>query len=127
MISGKKNQLLKILLLGESHTGKTALMEKICFPQKPFKPNYRPTIGADFLSREIDDKTLQVWDTAGQEKFTSLGSAFYRGTDEAIFVYAINDKASFEKGASHIQEGVANAHNPKLQLLIIGNKLDLSN
>lgn len=50
-----------------------------------FSNQYKATIGADFLTKEIhvDDKavTMQIWDTAGQERFQSLGVAFYRGAD----------------------------------------------
>ena len=53
------------------------------FVHKRFSNQYKATIGADFLTKEImiEDKlvTLQIWDTAGQERFQSLGVAFYRG------------------------------------------------
>lgn len=53
------------------------------YVHKRFSNQYKATIGADFLTKEImvDDKlvTLQIWDTAGQERFQSLGVAFYRG------------------------------------------------
>ena len=61
--------------------GKTSLMNQ--FVHKRFSNQYKATIGADFLTKEImiEDKlvTLQIWDTAGQERFQSLGVAFYRG------------------------------------------------
>ena len=57
------------------------------FVHKRFSNQYKATIGADFLTKEImiDDKlvTLQIWDTAGQERFQSLGVAFYRGAGTA--------------------------------------------
>lgn len=34
----------------------------------------------------------QIWDTAGQEKFRSLGGAFYRGADCCVLVYDITNK-----------------------------------
>jgi len=52
------------------------------FVQKRFSREYKATIGADFLTKEVtvDGRpvTLQLWDTAGQERFQSLGVAFYR-------------------------------------------------
>ena len=64
--------------------GKTSLMNQ--FVHKRFSNQYKATIGADFLTKEImiDDKlvTLQIWDTAGQERFQSLGVAFYRGAGQ---------------------------------------------
>lgn len=35
---------------------------------------------------------MQIWDTAGQEKFRSLGSAFYRGAECCVLVYDITNK-----------------------------------
>ena len=56
------------------------------FVHKRFSNQYKATIGADFLTKEImiEDKlvTLQIWDTAGQERFQSLGVAFYRGAGQ---------------------------------------------
>ncbi|KAJ6918926.1 hypothetical protein NC651_013012 [Populus alba x Populus x berolinensis] len=67
---------------------------------KKFIQQYKATIGADFVTKEvqIDDKlvTLQIWDTAGQERFQSLGSAFYRGADCCVLVYDVNIQKSFE-------------------------------
>lgn len=55
------------------------------YVNKKFTNQYKATIGADFLTKEItvDDRvvTMQIWDTAGQERFQSLGVAFYRGAD----------------------------------------------
>ena len=59
-------------ILGLSHSvGKTSLMRK--FAVNKFDSNYKATIGADFLTRElmVGGKlvTLQIWDTAGQERY----------------------------------------------------------
>lgn len=73
----RKKVLLKVIILGESGVGKTALMNQ--YVNKRFSSSYKATIGADFLTKEvmIGDKliTLQIWDTAGQERFQSLGVA----------------------------------------------------
>jgi Ras-related protein Rab-7A len=58
------------------------------------------TIGVDFGSRIIDvgdEKIkLQIWDTAGQEKFQSLGYAFYRGADSCALVFDLTNSKSFD-------------------------------
>ena len=70
------------------------------FVNKKFSAQYKATIGADFLTKEITigDKTLslQLWDTAGQERFQSLGVAFYRGADACVLVYDMTKPKSFE-------------------------------
>jgi Ras-related protein Rab-7A len=61
------------------------------YVNKKFSNQYKATIGADFLTKEVmvDDRlvTMQIWDTAGQERFQSLGVAFYRGADCCVLVY----------------------------------------
>ncbi|KAG6475951.1 hypothetical protein ZIOFF_065183 [Zingiber officinale] len=72
----------------------------IRYVHKKFMQQYKVTIGADFVTKEIlvDDKlvTLQIWDTAGQERFQSLGVAFYRGVDCCVLVYDVNVRRSFD-------------------------------
>jgi Ras-related protein Rab-7A len=91
----------------------------------------KSTIGADFLSKEIevDDQavTLQIWDTAGQERFQGLGTTFYRGSDAAIFVFDVARKQTFDELENwrnafliQINQEVNNA----FPMLIIGNKID---
>jgi Ras-related protein Rab-7A len=67
---------------------------------KKFSNQYKATIGADFLTKEVqfEDRlfTLQIWDTAGQERFQSLGVAFYRGADCCVLVYDVNSMKSFD-------------------------------
>ena len=53
--------------------------------------------------------------------------SYRKGADVAIFVYAINDRARFEELRERLDKLLQESSNPKLQLLIIGNKLDLSN
>jgi len=95
----KKKVFLKIIILGESGVGKTAILNR--YVSGKFIQEHKATIGADFLTKEIpvDDKlvTLQIWDTGGQERFQSLGSAFYRGADACVLVYDIQNDQTFQK------------------------------
>lgn len=99
----QKKHVLKIVLLGDSGVGKTSLMNR--YSTGKFTGQYKATIGADFLSKEIvvEDGlhqrqvvTLQIWDTAGQERFQSLGVGFYRGADACLLVYDITDPHSLD-------------------------------
>ena len=62
MSSGRKKALLKVIILGNSGVGKTSLMNQ--FVNKKFSNQYKATIGADFLTKEVmvDDRlvTMQV-------------------------------------------------------------------
>ncbi|CAA0823557.1 Ras-related protein RABG3b [Striga hermonthica] len=130
-MSMPKRSLLKIILLGDSGVGKTSLMNQ--YVNKKFRPQYKATIGADFVTKELQfdvDKlvTLQIWDTAGQERFQSLGVAFYRGADCCILVYDVNIRKSFETLQNWHQEFLKQVDpmNPeKFPFVLIGNKVDV--
>ena len=74
--------LFKIVMIGDSGTGKTSLILR--FADNIFSTNYRCTIGVDFKIKTLQvDKTtvkLQVWDTAGQERFKSISQAYFRNS-----------------------------------------------
>lgn len=120
------------------------------YVNKRFSNQYKATIGADFLTKEImiDDKLVtlqvncpylfvrcrdcmkQIWDTAGQERFQSLGVAFYRGADACILVYDITVEKSFDQLNSWRDEFLnqANPRDPdNFTFVVIGNKVDREN
>ncbi len=69
----------------------------------------------------------QLWDTAGQDRFQSLGTAFYRGADCCALVYDVTNNASFEHLSQwHAEASAANTHDGKctIQFIVIGNKID---
>ncbi|KAK9896145.1 hypothetical protein P389DRAFT_171159 [Cystobasidium minutum MCA 4210] len=129
-MASRKKVLLKVIILGESGVGKTCLMNQ--YVQKRFNNQYKATIGADFLTKEVmvDDRlvTMQLWDTAGQERFQSLGVAFYRGADCCVLVYDVNSAKSFETLDSWRDEFLiqASPKNPEnFPFVVIGNKIDM--
>ncbi|ODV81142.1 ras-domain-containing protein [Suhomyces tanzawaensis NRRL Y-17324] len=126
----RKKTLLKVIILGDSGVGKTSLMQQ--FVNNKFLHQYKATIGADFLTKEItvDNKvvTLQIWDTAGQERFQSLGVAFYRGADCCVLCYDVTNEKSLNNLTSWKDEFLvqSNVANPQdFPFIIIGNKIDI--
>lgn len=83
-------------MVGESGVGKSSLT--IRFVSNHFKEHGQPTIGASFLSKTLQIQQtgrsikFNIWDTAGQEKYRSLASLYYRGVDIAIIVYDITNR-----------------------------------
>ena len=61
-MASRKKVLLKVIILGDSGVGKTSLMNQ--YVNKKFSNQYKATIGADFLTKEVmvDDRlvTMQV-------------------------------------------------------------------
>jgi len=101
------------------------------YVNKKFTNQYKATIGADFLTKEvvIDGKpvTMQIWDTAGQERFQSLGVAFYRGADCCVMVFDLTNQKSFESLDSWRDEFLIQASpydQDNFPFVVIGNKVD---
>jgi Ras-related protein Rab-7A len=129
-MASRKKVLLKVIILGDSGVGKTSLMNQ--YVNRKFSIQYKATIGADFLTKEIfvDDRnvTMQIWDTAGQERFQSLGVAFYRGADACVLVFDVNNVKSFETLDSWRDEFLiqASPRDPEhFPFVVLGNKVDV--
>merc|ERR1712147_378899 len=127
----RKRTLLKVIILGDSGVGKTSLMHQ--YVSKKFSNQYKATIGADFLTKEVqvEDRlvTMQIWDTAGQERFQSLGVAFYRGADCCVLVYDVTAPTTFKNLESWRDEFLiqASPRDPEnFPFVVIGNKVDLA-
>lgn len=128
-MASKKKQFLKIVILGDSGVGKTTLLQQ--YVTQKVSGHSKPTIGADFSKKEvmIDNNivNLQIWDTAGQEKFQSLGYAFYRGADCCALVFDITSQKSFEN-LSRWKQGFLEHAGPQdpdtFPFVLIGNKVD---
>lgn len=122
--------VLKVILLGDSGVGKTSLMDRYIYNR--FTSRYRRTIGADFHTKDVivDNKvvTLQIWDTVGQERFQSLGNAFFRGADCVILVYDVTSPSSFYSLELWKEEFLIQGmpRDPKkFPFVVLGNKSDL--
>lgn len=105
-----------------------------------FTGQYKATIGADFLSKEVvvPDQfgqrrvvTLQIWDTAGQERFQSLGVSFYRGADACLLVYDITDPHSLDnlehwrtEFLNQVGGGLGGLSDTYFPFVVLGNKID---
>lgn len=129
-----KKVLIKVIILGDSSVGKTSLMNQ--YVSKKFNNQYKATIGADFLTKEVqvnhngDQRlvTMQIWDTAGQERFQSLGVAFYRGADACVLVFDLTSKKSFENLNTWREEFLVQSAPPdpdNFPFVVLGNKVDL--
>ncbi len=64
-----------------------------------------------------------MWDAWGQERFQSLGLAYYRGVDAAIIVYDVTDEESFKDIQDWLKR--LNEFSNCVSIAIVGNKIDL--
>eukprot|EP00485_Elphidium_margaritaceum_P023891 CAMPEP_0202712836 /NCGR_PEP_ID=MMETSP1385-20130828/46410_1 /ASSEMBLY_ACC=CAM_ASM_000861 /TAXON_ID=933848 /ORGANISM="Elphidium margaritaceum" /LENGTH=214 /DNA_ID=CAMNT_0049372999 /DNA_START=66 /DNA_END=710 /DNA_ORIENTATION=+ len=125
-MSADYDYLFKFLLIGDSGVGKSSMMVR--FADDEYDSSFITTIGVDFKIKEIelDDKTvkLQIWDSAGQERFRTITQSYYRGAHGIIIVYDVTDKESFDNIGQWIVE-VKRFASDDVSVLIVGNKCDL--
>ena len=114
----------KIIFVGDAGVGKTTIIARIM--DSPFNEVYEPSIGVDFMSKIIKYRgqniKLQIWDTAGQEKYKGLIPSYVRNSSIVFLVYDISVKSSFDnipKWISFIRS-IENT-----TLVLCGNKIDL--
>ncbi|PRP78835.1 hypothetical protein PROFUN_01008 [Planoprotostelium fungivorum] len=118
--------LFKVVLIGDSGVGKSNLLSR--FTRNEFSLDSKSTIGVEFATRTVtcDGKIIkaQIWDTAGQEKYRAITSAYYRGAVGALLVYDITRPQTFEHLERWLQELLN--HSDK-NIIIVGNKSDIVN
>ena len=71
---------------------------------------------------------MQIWDTAGQEKYHSLQGVFFYGSDGCVIVFDLTDSKSFDYLKTWKDEFIkfSKVKNPKeFPFVIVGNKSDL--
>uniref|UniRef100_A0A672JLY9 Ras-related protein Rab-7b n=1 Tax=Salarias fasciatus TaxID=181472 RepID=A0A672JLY9_SALFA len=118
---------LKVILIGNSGVGKSSFMNRYVYHR--FTNMYRATIGSDLLSKtvHVDGETvnLQIWDTAGTERFQSLGTPLYRGAHCCMLVFDVSFSALDAWRKEFLIQGEPQDpdHFP---FIVLGNKTDLS-
>lgn len=115
----------KVVVIGDPAVGKTTLMLR--YTQKKFRELYVPTVGVQVSRKivKIDDYhcSLNVWDIAGQQKFSNVRKLFYEGADAVIVVFDTTEKQSFINSSTWYKDFLS-LNNINLGVLI-GNKIDL--
>jgi len=117
----------KIVIVGSSSVGKSALIVR--FVDDRFKDDLLATIGVDFRFRTltVDGRKvkLQIWDTAGQESFCTIISAYYKSADAIILVYDLTEPATFRDINEFWLGEIEQNKEEGCQTMLIGNKGDL--
>ncbi|EAY06773.1 small GTP-binding protein, putative [Trichomonas vaginalis G3] len=118
----------KVVMIGSVSVGKTAIANRLQF--KRFDEEYQPTVGAGYIpyrtTYDGKDIELQIWDTAGMERYKSLGSIYYRDANAAIIVYDQTSNESAESLESWLENFRQTVKTP-CYIAIAGNKEDLPN
>ena len=92
------DSIFKIMLIGDSGAGKTALVVRYC--DGAFVESHIATVGIDFKRKTVTMPNrkrvkMQIWDTAGQERFRSITHTYYKGAMGMLLVFDVASEASF--------------------------------
>ena len=119
--------IFKVLLLGNSDVGKSSLLLR--FVDSVWNDAFVPTIGVDFKVKtlEINNKKvkMQIWDTAGEERFRTVVSTYFRGAHGILLLYDVTNRDSFKNLENWLIEIEKNSSEKVLKILL-GNKCDLN-
>ena len=115
--------LFKVLLIGESSVGKTSVLLR--HTDQIFNPSFQATIGVDFRLSTIQKHgkvhKLQLWDTAGQDRYRRIVNSYYRGASGVIIVYDITSRDSFNQ----VEFWLSQIPVPSCVKVLVANKNDL--
>ena len=117
----------KVLLLGDSSVGKTCFLLRYC--DKSFQDVHLSTIGLDYRLKTITLKNnknikLQIWDTAGQDRFRAITKNYYKSANGVLLIYDISNLQTYENVKNWISQ-IREEANPNVIIYLVGNKIDL--
>ena len=96
--ASRELNLIKILILGDQAVGKTSILLR--YSKSNFSEILLPTLGVDFKQKEVFHKGqsyyLQIWDSAGQERFRSVTRTYYKKASAVILAYDCTNMQSFQ-------------------------------
>ena len=122
----KKLDKVKIALLGSTGVGKTCIIKR--YAEDTYEEDGISTPGGCYYEKiiTINEKKLKIelWDTAGQEKYRALGKHFYKDAYIVCLVYDITKESSFEDLKNIWYNDLINNGAEYNILAVVGNKSD---
>ena len=117
---------IKVTLIGESSVGKTSIINR--YTKNSFTNEMESTLGANYSQKKIilhgKKIRMDLWDTAGQEKYRAIGRHFYKESYIVCLVYDVSNHDSFEK-LKTVWYPELKEHGEKMKILaLVGNKID---
>uniref|UniRef100_A0A5F9CI83 Ras-related protein Rab-36 n=1 Tax=Oryctolagus cuniculus TaxID=9986 RepID=A0A5F9CI83_RABIT len=120
-------QLSKVVVVGDLYVGKTSLIHRFC--KNMFDRDYKATIGVDFEIERFEvagvPYSLQIWDTAGQEKFKCIASAYYRGAQVIVSAFDLTDIQTLEHTRQWLKDALRENEAGSCLIFLVGTKKDL--
>ena len=121
------DSVYKVLLLGDSSVGKTCFLLK--YTDKVFNEVYMSTIGLDYRLKTLTLKSgkkvkLQIWDTAGQDRFRTITKNYYKGAHGIILIYDVTNSDTYDNVENWISQ-IKEEASPNVVIYLVGSKIDL--
>ena len=118
--------LIKLVIIGDSGVGKSNFLFK--FIEGQFSPLHVATVGFDYKSKIVALPTLkkkvklQIWDTAGQEKYMSINKNLFQRVQGIILMYDLTKRETFER--LNIWLNIIKQMTNEIPIILVANKLD---
>ena len=118
--------IFKVLILGDSAVGKTCFLLR--YADDTFVDNHISTIGLDYRLKMInlpDSKMvkMQIWDTAGQDRFRAITKNYYKGAHGIILIYDVTSAITFSNIKNWLLQIKENT-SEKIKIVLVANKID---
>lgn len=127
----KKTSSVKIVLVGPSNAGKTSIAKR--FTTDTFDEHQDMTVGSAFFSKQVVSEAhnanarVEVWDTAGQEKYRSMAPMYFRNAAGALLVFDQTDPASYDDiERIWLPELLPHMKNSTQFIIMCANKADIA-
>ena len=117
----------KVLLLGDTTVGKTCFLMK--YTDKTFQDVHISTIGLDYRLKSMKLKNgknvkLQIWDTAGQDRFRAITKNYYKGANGIILIYDVTNSKTYDNVKNWVSQ-IREEASPNTVVYLCGNKIDM--
>ncbi|XP_069677630.1 ras-related protein Rab-7L1-like isoform X2 [Periplaneta americana] len=124
-------KLYKVIVIGDPTVGKTSFVQR--YVQNSFRKDYKGTVGVDFALKIVkwsDKQTvkLQLWDIAGQERFTWMTRVYYKDCHGCVLMFDLTNKNSFVNTHKWKRDVDAKCTLPDgnpIPCILLANKCDL--
>ncbi|XP_074609934.1 ras-related protein Rab-7L1-like [Acropora palmata] len=124
--------LFKVIIVGDATVGKTSFVRRYV-SNHPGR-EYKPTQGVDFALKviKLSDNTtvrLQLWDIAGQERFSSMTRVYYKGATACVIMFDLTSQQTFNstvKWKKDLDTKCTLPNGQTIPCILVGNKSDLS-
>ncbi len=124
--NNSSDSVYKVLLLGDSTVGKTCFLMR--YTDNTFQEIHMSTIGLDYRLKSMTLKSgknvkVQIWDTAGQDRFRAITKNYYKGAHGIILIYDVTNQLSFDNVSNWINQ-IKEEASDKVTIFLVGNKID---